>query len=146
MICFSVHSNEVVAQYNTVKPITYAEFTSDIYPKMKRPVIILFGSNYCQYSRNQMKMLQKILRSSDYINYADFYNVDADIPENYEWLRRIYIDEELSALGTPTWVIFYGTRGDGDDIAFSCAGNLTSNQLSNEIEDVIDWYDSAIGY
>ena len=126
--------------------IDYSDFVSKIYPKMERPLIILFGSNYCGYSRNQMKLLNKIVKENNYYKYVDFYSVNADTDENYEWLKEIYEDEKLEALGTPTWVIYYGTKGDGDDIAFSCAGNLSSDQLCDEIEDIIDWFDTAVGY
>ena len=126
--------------------INHSDFIEGIYPKMKRPLIILFGSNYCQYSKSQMKLLNKIVIETDYYKYIDFYSVNADIDENYEWLKKIYQEEELEALGTPTWVVYYGTKGDDDDIAFSCAGNLSSDQLCNEIEDVIDWFDTAVGY
>lgn len=126
--------------------IDHSDFVSEIYPKMKRPLIILFGSNYCGYSRSQMKLLNKIVKESDYYKYVDFYSVNADTDENCEWLKKIYEDEELEALGTPTWVFYYGTKGDDDDIAFSCAGNLSSDQLCDEIEDIIDWFDTAVGY
>ena len=91
-----------------------------------------------------MKLLNKIVIETDYYKYIDFYSVNADIDENYEWLKKIYQEEKLEALGTPTWVVYYGTKDD--DIAFSCAGNLSSDQLCNEIEDVIDWFDTAVGY
>ncbi len=131
---------------NRVNSINHADFVKSIYPQMKRPLIILFGSNYCQYSRNQMKLLIKIANETDYYKYIDFYCVNADVEENVDWLERIYREEELETLGVPTWVIYYGTKGDGDDIAFSCAGILTSEQLCEEIESIIDWFDDAVGY
>ena len=131
---------------NRVNSINHSDFVDDIYPQMKRPLIILFGSNYCQYSRNQMKLLLKIANETEYYKYVDFYCVNADVEENADWLEMIYREEELEALGVPTWVIYYGTRGDGDDIGFSCAGNLTSEQICEEIERIIDWYDDAVGY
>ena len=35
--------------------IDHSDFVSEIYPKMKRPLIILFGSNYCGYKRKMKK-------------------------------------------------------------------------------------------
>lgn len=126
--------------------IDHSDFVSEIYPKMKRPLIILFGSNYCGYSRSQMKLLNKIVKESDYYKYVDFYSVNADTDENYEWLKKIYEDEELEALGTPTWVFYYGTKGDDDDIELAEVGNFTSDQLCDAIENLIDWFDTAVGY
>ena len=138
----------VIAQNEKAKviAINHSDFVSEIYPKMKRPLIILFGSNYCRYSINQMKLLNQIVKDTDYYKYVDFYSVNADTDENYNWLNKIYHEEELEALGTPTWIVYYGTKGDDDDIAFSCAGNLSSDQLCEEIEDIIDWFDTAVGY
>ena len=58
--------------------IDHSDFIEEIYPKMKRPLIILFGSNYCRYSRNQMKLLNQIVKETDYYKYVDFYSVNAD--------------------------------------------------------------------
>ena len=53
----------VFAQNGNAKVISidHSDFVSEIYPKMKRPLIILFGSNYCGYSRNQIKLLNKVI-------------------------------------------------------------------------------------
>ncbi len=126
--------------------IDHSDFTEEIYPKMKRPLIILFGSNYCRYSRNQMKLLNQIVKETDYYKYVDFYSVNADSDENYEWLKKIYEDEELPALGTPTWIFYYGTKGDDDDIELAEVANFSSEQLCDNIEDLIDWFDTAVGY
>ena len=131
---------------NRVIGINHTEFVTEIYPKMKRPLIILFGSNYCRYSRNQMKLLNQIVRDTEFFKYVDFYSVNADTDENYEWLKKISKEEELPALGTPTWIFYYGTKGDGDDIQLSEVGNFTSEQLCDNIEDLIDWFDTAVGY
>ena len=126
--------------------IDHSDFTEEIYPKMKRPLIILFGSNYCRYSRNQMKLLNQIVKETDYYKYVDFYSVNVDSDENYEWLKKIYEDEELPALGTPTWIFYYGTKGDDDDIELAEVANFSSEQLCDNIEDLIDWFDTAVGY
>ena len=52
--------------------IDHSDFVSDIYPKMKRPLIMLFGSNYCGYSRSQMKLLNKIVKEKIIINMLIF--------------------------------------------------------------------------
>lgn len=126
--------------------INHSDFISKIYPKMKRPLIILFGSNYCKYSRNQMKLLNQIVKETDYYKYVDFYSVNADSDENYEWLKKIYEDEELPALGTPTWIFYYGTKGDDDDIELAEIANFSFEQLCENIEDLIDWFETAVGY
>ena len=126
--------------------IDHSDFIEEIYPKMKRPLIILFGSNYCRYSRNQMKPLNQIVKETDYYKYVDFYSVNADSDENYEWLKKIYEDEELPALGTPTWIFYYGTKGDDDDIELAEVANFSSEQLCDNIENLIDWFDTAVGY
>ena len=126
--------------------IDHSDFIEEIYPKMKRPLIILFGSNYCRYSRNQMKLLNQIVKETDYYKYVDFYSVNADSDENYEWLKKIYEDEELPALGTPTWIFYYGTKGDDDDIELAEVANFSSEQLCDNIENLIDWFDTAVGY
>lgn len=126
--------------------IDHSDFIEEIYPKMKRPLIILFGSNYCRYSRNQMKLLNQIVKETDYYKYVDFYSVNADSDENYEWLKKIYEDEELPALGTPTWIFYYGTKGDNDDIELAEVANFSSDQLCDNIESLIDWFDTAVGY
>lgn len=126
--------------------INHSDFIEDIYPNMKRPLVILFGSNNCGYSRRQMKLLNQIVQETDYSEYVDFYCVCADTDENYEWLKKIYEEEELEALGTPTWVFYYGTKGDDDDIELSEAGNFSHDQLCYNIENLIDWFDRAVGY
>ena len=148
LVALLLHTSFILAQNEKAKvcAINHSDFVSEIYPKMKRPLIILFGSNYCRYSINQMKLLNQIAKSTDYYKYVDFYSVNADTDENYNWLVKTYQEEELEVLGTPTWIIYYGTKGDDDDIAFSCAGNLSSDQLCEEIEDIIEWFDTAIGY
>lgn len=126
--------------------INHSDFIEEIYPKMKRPLIILFGSNYCKYSKNQMNLLKQIVKTKDYYKYVDFYCVNADSDENYEWLKGIYEKEELPALGTPTWIFYYGTKGDDDDIELAEVANFSYEQLCDNIEDLIDWFDTAVGY
>lgn len=148
IVVFLLHYCFVIAQNNNacVTSINHSDFVSHVYPEMKRPLIILFGSNQCRYSINQMKLLNRIVRETEYYKYVDFYSVNADLDENYEWLKGIYEDEELPALGTPTWVFYYGTKGDEDDIELAEVANFSSDQLCDNIENLIDWYDTAIGY
>lgn len=126
--------------------IDHSDFVSDIYPRMKRPLIILFGSNFCGYSRNQMKLLNQIVKKTDYYKYVDFYSVNADTDENYEWLMKIFVEEKIDVHGVPAWVFYYGTKGDDDDIEFADVGNFTSEELCDRIENLIDWFDTAVGY
>lgn len=138
----------VFAQNENAKVIgiDHSDFVSEIYPKMKRPLIILFGSNYCGYSRSQMKLLNQIVKKTDYYKYVDFYSVNADTDENYEWLMNIFEEEEIDVHGVPAWVFYYGTKGDDDDIEFAGVGNFTSEELCDKIENLIDWFDLEIGY
>ena len=91
-----------------------------------------------------MKLLNQIIKKQDYYKYVDFYSVNADIEENYEWLNTIYQEEELEALAVPTWVFYSGIKGDGDDIYCSGLGNMSQEQMREEIEDLIDWFDRTI--
>ena len=67
-VAFLLCTSSILAQNEKAKvcAIDYSDFVSEIYPKMKRPLIILFGSNYCRYSINQMKLLNQIVKSTDY--------------------------------------------------------------------------------
>lgn len=137
----SMHAQSTTEQ---VKYINRSEFEKNVYPQMKRPLVILFGSNYCGYSKKQLGLLKQ--KSRVYYKKMDFYAVNADLDENYHWLKEFYEQEKLEALGTPTWIFYYGTRGDDDDIFDAVAGNFESDELDYEIEELIDWFERAGGY
>lgn len=134
------------AQNETVRVpgIDYSDYVSKILPNIKRPFIILFGSNNCQYSRNQMKLMNLTYRNTDYKKHIDFYSVNADTDENYEWLRTIFEKEEGETLCVPAWVFYRGTKSEeGADYYWRECTNLSQDELNEEIEDLIEEFEDS---
>lgn len=119
---------KVQAQNIRVEGISHSDFEEGILPYMKRPAVILFGSNYCGYSRQQLKILRNTLSEHQYfLNWMDFYSVNVDTREDSDWLESIY-DSDDDERGTPTWVFYYLDE-DGKPEYFYAAGNLTSSDM-----------------
>lgn len=133
---------------STVVSINYSDFASNIYPNLKenRPFVILFGSNYCPYSRKQLDLLKNIATHTNAHDYVNFYCINADIDENYDWLQRLFIQNEPEERGVPTWAFSPGKTDiseELDDVLYIIVGNLTYDDILEELEDCIN--DKAYG-
>lgn len=131
-----------VAQTVKVTGINHSDFVENILPNMTRPAVILFGSNYCKYSREQLKTLRSTLEKMDEKRYQahkyiDFYSVNVDTDEDSEWFESIY-DADDNKRGTPTWVFYYPTVAGGYDYYY-LAGNLSESGMITYITDL--YYD-----
>lgn len=125
------------AQNNKVTSIDYSDFISDVYPNVKRkPVVLLFGSNYCRNSKNQLKQLRNVVNEKGYDRYIDFYNVNADSDENYDWLMEIYRISGETQKGTPSWAFYFYYNGEIK--IHGGAGNLTDSQMCEMFDMIID--------
>lgn len=127
------------AQSNKVGSIDHSDFISDVYPNLKeRPAVLLFGSNYCRHSKNQLKLLRKVVSEKGYDKYIDFYNVNADTDENYEWLMEIYRISGETQKGTPSWAFYYFK--DGKIKVIGGPGNATYDDLCEMFDMLVDYY------
>lgn len=122
-------TTQAMSQKAQVIGISHSDFVEWVYPNMRGPVVILFGSNYCGYSRQQLKILKQVLTNDDgsITNYISFYSVNIDTWEDDAWLSRIYDDDE-DEQGTPTWVFYYLDE-DGDLDYYYVTGNMDASYM-----------------
>ena len=69
--------------------INYSIFMDEVYPKIDKPVVVLFGSRYCAYSGKQLSLLKREIQRKGYDEYIDFFAVDCETEENYDWLIEL---------------------------------------------------------
>lgn len=122
--------------------IDHSYFESTIYPDVDEPLVILFGSNYCRNSKQQLKMLKR--KAAEYGDRVKFYCVNADIDENYEWLVQVARDQEFDDLGVPSWLFYYGNYKDGDGVnhhvIWSGAGMIPESTFDEIVQEQIARY------
>ncbi len=119
----------------SVKTINY----SDFHPWLEeRPSILLFGSNMCRFSLNQLKLLKKFA-STNYNRYVDFYSVNADVAENYKWLMELCNTHHVSERGTPTWVFFFFNDYNEVDVEVY-PGNASYEDLEESVDEILKYY------
>ncbi|MBQ3323708.1 MAG: hypothetical protein IJG81_02560 [Muribaculaceae bacterium] len=122
--------------------ISHSNFVSDIYPNVDEPIVILFGSNYCGNSKQQLKMLKR--KETEYGDRIKFYCVNADTNENYEWLVQVAKEEEFDELGVPSWLFYYGNYKDGDGVnhyvIWSGAGIIPESTMDGLLKEQIRCY------
>lgn len=134
---FLLPFSSVIAQSNKVSSIDYSDFKSEVYPNIEnKPVVLLFGSNYCRNSKNQLKLLRQVVSDKGYDRYIDFYNVNADTDENYEWLMEIYRISGETQKGTPSWAYYFYYNGDLHIVGV--AGNATYDDMCEVFDMIID--------
>ena len=49
--------------------INYSIFMDEVYPKIDKPVVVLFGSRYCGYSGKQLSLLKREIQRKGYDEY-----------------------------------------------------------------------------
>ena len=146
IVLFLFPSAQLMSQGVEVTGICYSDFDDEILPEMVRPAVILFGSNYCGYSRNQLKLLKQTLSQKQYLGkYIDFYSVNVDTRVDSDWLENIY-DEDDDERGTPTWVFYYIDE-EGDVDYYYLAGNMNQNDMVYYFEDLVwrSWFITSHG-
>lgn len=130
------------AQEVKITGISHSDFVEEIMPNMSKPAVILFGSNYCKYSRSQLKLLRTFLEKKEnqhYLKYMDFYSVNVDTEEDSDWFDSIY-DADDDYRGTPTWVFYFPTKDGGTNYYYT-VGNFTETTLRGHLHDLyIDFY------
>lgn len=128
-------SVSLTAQNYRIPGIDYSDFLEKL-ESYEKPIVLLFGSNMCGNSRQQLKLLRETVERYGYNQQVEFYCVNADTDENYEWLSKIYDDLEAGERGTPTWIFFYAdSEGSFDYLAW--VGVMSSSQLREGIAKVI---------
>lgn len=133
MALFLMPLTHSAAQEVRVTGISHSDFVEDVLPYMRRPAVILFGSNYCGYSRQQLKILRTTLSDNRYLlKYIDFYSVNVDSQEDSDWFDSIYDDDD-DERGTPTWVFYYLDE-DGQPEYYYNTGNMTSSDMVHFFE------------
>ncbi len=94
---------EVNAQ-STVKTINYTTYKNEILPYQEKPMVILFGANYCSNSR---KMISEEL-NEELSDYLDFYMVNIEDGISYGWLQDLFNETGTGIQGIPfTAIIDY---------------------------------------
>ena len=66
---------EVNAQ-STVKTINYTTYKNEILPYQEKPMVILFGANYCSNSRKMISVIEEL--NEELSDYLDFYMVNIE--------------------------------------------------------------------
>ena len=124
-----------------VETLDYSEFESEILTNVDCPFVILFGSNYCRYSIEQLKLLKRIA-SCHSANFR-YFCVNADKDENYEWLKKVWFELRFNGeVGVPVW-LFYGRSSKyqkQNHIGANWAGCMDESEIIEIIEDMIETY------
>lgn len=147
-----------ISAQNKVENINYSDFGS-IDQTDDRPIVILFGSNYCRYSKEALKILKRV--ANKYGDQVNFLCVNCDTDENYEWLKKVFkyygLDREFGQVGTPVWLFMeemskypiHDTKGRGwypQSVLYhyelrTLGGPLKESELDNFVKDILgkDW-------
>ena len=123
--------------------INYSIFMDEVYPKIDKPVVVLFGSRYCAYSGKQLSLLKREIQRKGYDEYIDFFAVDCETEENYDWLIELCEAKNIPSKlqGTPTWV-YYEKLKDGEIHILVNPGNMTAEFLKDDFSRLINNYNN----
>lgn len=98
LICLS--ATALKGQSVQCRPIDRDEFYSNVLtPDNKKPVILLFGANYCPYSRQMINIVKEL--STSYGEYAYFFTVNIEHGDNSNWLIDMISETDCEILGVP---------------------------------------------
>lgn len=96
---------EVNAQ-STVKTINYTTYKNEILPYQEKPMVILFGANYCSNSRKMISVIEEL--NEELSDYLDFYMVNIEDGISYDWLQDLFNETGTGIQGIPfTAIIDY---------------------------------------
>ena len=96
---------EVNAQ-STVKTINYTTYKNEILPYQEKPMVILFGANYCSNSRKMISVIEEL--NEELSDYLDFYMVNIEDGISYGWLQDLFNETGTGIQGIPfTAIIDY---------------------------------------
>jgi thiol-disulfide isomerase/thioredoxin len=111
---------------STVKTINYTTYKNDILPYQEKPMVILFGANYCGNSRKMISVIEEL---NDELNdYLDFYMVNIEDGISYNWLLDLFNETGTGVQGIPfTAIIDY----EGDMIGYYY-GPFTKRSFIND--------------
>ena len=96
---------EVNAQ-STVKTINYTTYKNEILPYQEKPMVILFGANYCSNSRKMISVIEEL--NEELSDYLDFYMVNIEDGISYGCLQDLFNETGTGIQGIPfTAIIDY---------------------------------------
>lgn len=91
---------------STVKTINYTTYKNEILPYQEKPMVILFGANYCSNSRKMISVIEEL--NEELSDYLDFYMVNIEDGISYGWLQDLFNETGTGIQGIPfTAIIDY---------------------------------------
>lgn len=111
-----------------VETIDYTTYINDILPYQEKPMVILFGANYCGYSRKMISVIEDL--QNELNEYMSFYIVNTEAEGNYNWLLELFEETGTGMQGIPfTAILDY----DGYMIGYYY-GPFTKRDFINDFE------------
>lgn len=84
---------------SAVKTINYTVYRNDILPYQEKPMVILFGANYCGNSRKMISVFEDL--NEELNDYLDFYIVNIEDGISYNWVLELFEETGTGVQGIP---------------------------------------------
>lgn len=111
---------------STVKTINYNTYENNILPYQEKPVVILFGANYCSNSRKMISVIEEL--NEELSDYLDFYIVNIEDGISYNWLLNLFEKIGTGIQGIP----FTAIIDDEGDMVGYYYGPFTKRTFIND--------------